>query len=441
MKTARQAAWKILRSGSTMPLREVDRVAAAYELDDRDRGLLRQLIGTEVRRRGSLRAIAAHFAKGKPSADVAAHLRLGIAQLCFLDRIPPHAAVSETVRSAADTLGLARGRYINGVLRSMQRALRPGYSGDPTRDLVGAGRHFEMPVFRDPTQHPLLWMEDALSMPAALAKRWHKRYGEEQATALARLAVKEPATSLVVLEGEREEVAAQLDLNTTPGTHPRVLLAPRGTLSTVFASEPFRHGRLTVQGETALRAAELLEAQEGERVLDLCAAPGGKTVMLAHAGAQVVAVDVNPTRLAPLEVNLARVGLLERVKTLVSDGCAALAESALFDGVLVDAPCSNTGVLAARPGARWRFGPKQTEELCAIQRSLLEGACKHVRDGGRLVYSVCSIEPEEGPQQVKRFLESHAGWELEEELVALPADAAAGGPLDGGFTARLRRNG
>ena len=118
----RHAAWRILRSGRSTPLREVDRVAAAYELDDRDRGLLRRLVGTEVRRRATLRAIVQHFAKGKPSPDVAAHLRLGVAQLCFLDRVPPHAAVSETVGATADTVSLARGRYVNGVLRTVQRA-------------------------------------------------------------------------------------------------------------------------------------------------------------------------------------------------------------------------------------------------------------------------------------------------------------------------------
>lgn len=427
----RHAAWRILRSGRSTPLREVDRVAAAYQLDDRDRGLLRRLVGTEVRRRATLRAIVQHFAKGKPSPDVAAHLRLGVAQLCFLDRVPPHAAVSETVGATADTVSLARGRYVNGVLRAVQRALRPGHVGDPRRDLVGVEQHFTEPVLRDPAAHPLLWLEDAYSMPAALLKRWQRRHGEERTRALAALALDEPPLSIVCLDGEREALAAELDLEAQPGAHPRVLLAPAGATGALVASAPFQEGRVTIQGETALRAAELLGVQPGERVLDLCAAPGGKTAVLARAGGDVLALDRNATRLAPMQANLSRLGV--RVRQAACDGTAGLHRGARFDAALVDAPCSNTGVLAARPGARWRFGPTAKAELEALQGRLLEEAAAHA---DRVVYSVCSIEPEEGPRRARAFVEAHPGWRLEEEVEALPAE---GGPADGGYAARLVR--
>ena len=122
----RVRAWRILRSGSTTPLREVDRAADQAEMDPRDRALLRKLVGCEVRRRGTLRALVARFARGKPNADVAAHLRLGLVQLFFLDRVPVHAAVSETVRAARDTIGMGRSRYVNAVLRAVLRARRSG---------------------------------------------------------------------------------------------------------------------------------------------------------------------------------------------------------------------------------------------------------------------------------------------------------------------------
>lgn len=436
MTGPRHAAWRILRSGRATPLREVDRVAAAYQLDDRDRGLLRRLVGTEVRRRATLRAIVQHFAKGKPSPDVAAHLRLGVLQLCLLDRIPPHAAISESVRACSDTVGLSRGRYVNGVLRSVQRALRPGHLQDPRRDVLGVEFHFTETVFRDPAAHPLLWLEDAYSLPAALLKRWQKRHGEERTRALAELGLGEPRLSIVCLRGDREALAAELDLGAEPGEHPRILLAPPGSTGALVASAAFGEGRVTIQGETALRAAELLGAAPEETLLELCAAPGGKTAVLAATGAQVIALDRNATRLTPLMGNLQRLGVPGSVHPAACEGASAVRPGASFDAVLVDAPCSNTGVLAARPGARWRFGPAALRDLGEVQSRLIADGAARVRPGGRLVYSVCSIEPEEGPRRVRSFLEASPGWRLDEELEALPAPE---GPVDGGYAARLVR--
>ena len=416
-------------------------MARSRGLDARDRGLLRRLIGTEVRRRGTLRALVAHFTRGKPSPAVAAHLRLGMAQLFFLDRVPAHAAISETVRATADTVGLPRGRYVNGVLRSAQRAARSGHCDDPRRDLPDRPWHFADPVFRDPEAHPHLWAEDALSLPAALMKHWSARYGPDRARALATLALEEPDLSLVVLgPSTRDAARAELEAAGVPtreGRHPAVLLAAPPHTESVLASAPFAQGRITVQGESALRAAELVGAGPGERVLDLCAAPGGKACLLASSGATVLACDANPTRLAPLAANLARVAPSATVHSLVADGTTALTPDATFDAVLLDAPCSNTGVLAARPGARWRFGPASQRELTALQSRLLRQAADHVRPGGRLVYSTCSLEPEENGRLVRAFLEARDGWTLDEECEDLPHPAGDGGPLDGGYRVRL----
>jgi len=438
----RLTAWKILRSKSTTPLREVDRFAAHAGLDDRDRGLLRHLVGTEVRRRGTLRAIVQKFARGKPSPDVTAHLRLGLAQLFFMDRVPPHAAVSETVRAAANTTGLGRGRYVNGVLRTILRERVPDHSGDPRRDVVGRPWHLKQPVFRDPELHPLLWAEDALNLPAALAKGWVRRHGTERAFELARLALEDAPLSLVALGIPRETLAqelAALDVPTVPGHHPDVLLAPSSETQRALDSPAFREGRATVQGETALSAAELLGAQEGMRVLDMCAAPGGKTAVLARTGAEVFALDVSAARLARVRSTLERLAPKARVHALASDSDSGLAPDATFDAALVDAPCSNTGVLSQRPGARWRYGPTQQRDLCALQASLLEGAAGHVRQGGRLVYSTCSLEPEENGQGVRAFLENHSEWTLVSERESTPAPSEAGGPTDGGYAALLER--
>ena len=164
----RLVAWLVLRRGGDAPLRAVNEAADHFELDARDRGLLRHLVGVEVRRRGTLRAILLRLAHRPPKTDLAAHLRLGLAQLFFLDRVPDHAAVSETVRAVTDTLGQAKGRTANAVLRSAIALRRDGASDDPRQDLPDCQYHLAEPIFRDPEQHPLLWAEDALSMPSTM---------------------------------------------------------------------------------------------------------------------------------------------------------------------------------------------------------------------------------------------------------------------------------
>jgi 16S rRNA (cytosine967-C5)-methyltransferase len=196
-----------------------------------------------------------------------------------------------------------------------------------------------------------------------------------------------------------------------------------------------------VQGETALRAAEAVGAAAGERVLDLCSAPGGKTAVLAASGAAVVALDASPERLERARETLARLGLAERVELAVNAPGALAGER--FDAVLVDAPCSNTGVLAARPEARWRFGPKTKRELGLLQARLLRQGAEHVAPGGRLVWSTCALDADENRRAVEGFLAEHAEFALETEQETLPdpaTDQASGaGPVDGGYFARLAR--
>lgn len=443
----RTTAWNVLRYGGTAPLRAVDRFAYEAGLEDRDRALVRRMVGTEVRHRGSLHAIVQNFARGKPSADVRTHLRLGVVQLLYLDQIPPHAAVSETVRATANGEGLPKGRYVNGVLREIQRHARHGNIGEPRQDLVGRPWFFDFPIWRDPEQHPFLWAEDALSMPGALVKRWAKRHGNGRAFALAELAQDEARVGLRVVRGEREAICAELaeiEVELCLGAAENMLSGESSDISAITSSAAFQEGRITVQGDTAAAAVELLDAKANETVLELCAAPGGKTAGLAGSGAKVLALDANPYRLAMAPAGLARLEPDARVMLAALDGTHGLAKGARFDTAFVDAPCSNTGVLAQRPGARWRFGPKVLRDLCALQARLLEEAAAHVRSGGRLVYSTCSIEPEENGQQVKRFLAAHPEWSAgtSHERLPLPDPEHPERPIsvDGGFAALLHRS-
>ncbi|MCA8979849.1 MAG: hypothetical protein H6831_12050 [Planctomycetes bacterium] len=435
----RRLAWEILRSGSSTPTRLVGAVADREGLDPRDRGLLRRLVGTDVRRRATLNAMLRELARGKPNRDLATILRIGLVQLYFLDQVPDHAAVSETMRAALDVLGPSKAKYVNAVLREAIRRRRSGHSGDPKRDFIGRDLHFADDLFRDPSEHPYLWAEDALSMPSALVKRWDKRHGRERAFALCEGALQEPPLSLRCVGVSSETIASELvvhDVSTVRGKHESVLIASASDTSAVLTSNAFREGRVTVQGAAALRAAELAGARSGERWLDLCAAPGGKTVVLAAAGASVLACDVDEGKLDRLRQTAERLRVLDRVETRLLEGGAPPAETD-FDGVFVDAPCSNTGVLAARPDARWRFGPAQRHELGALQTELLEAGAARVRKGGTLVWSTCSIEPEENGQLIKAFLERHDDYELALEHEILPDPAADEGPVDGGYAARL----
>jgi 16S rRNA (cytosine967-C5)-methyltransferase len=436
----REIAWRVLRSGATAPLREVDRAARENRLDPRDRALLRRFVGTEIRRRGTLRALVRRFARGKPDPDLATHLHLGLVQLFFLDQIPDHAAIAETVAAAKRTLGPKKAGYVNAVLRAALDARRPGSSGDPRRDLPLRAVHVSEPVFPDPKEHPLLWAEDALSLPAVLVRRWMRRYGEDRAFALARGALAEPDLSLRVL-APREVVVQALEALGCPartGGHPRILLVAADQAETVLASDLFSHGSITVQGETALRSGEMLGAREGERLLDACAAPGGKTAVLAECGARVLACDASAERLARVRGALRRLAPAGRVDLAVCEAAQGVARESC-DGVLVDVPCSNTGVLAQRPEARWRFDAVSRRSLAGLQERLLCECAQRVRPRGRLVYSTCSLEPEENRRRVEAFLSACPDFSLEEEFEALPDPRGPSGPVDGGYAARLRR--
>jgi 16S rRNA (cytosine967-C5)-methyltransferase len=433
----RRLAWEVLRSGEAIPTRRVASIAARHELEGRDRGLLRHLVSTEARRRGTLAALLRHLAHSRFHADLAAHLRLGLVQLFFSDQIPDHAALSETVQAAHDTLGPSKARTVNAVLRAAVELRVEGHCDDPRRDLVGRDLSLAEQVFRDPGEHPLLWAEDALSMPAAFMKPWTRRFGVDGARELARAFLEPSPLSVRCVRGDRAALAAEFE-GVVPSAHPAIFLLPAEAAASVIASGAFRRGDLSIQGEAALRAAELCEAREGEAWLDLCAAPGGKAAVLAAAGARVTACDVSVKRIERARETLARLGVADAVEWIALEEGAPPAVGEM-DGVLVDAPCSNSGVLGARPDARWRHGPAARTALARLQTDLLCAGAERTAIGGRLVYSTCSIEPEENEQRVRAFLETRPSWRLDEQLATHPRPGEPGGSADGGFAARLLR--
>lgn len=345
-------------------------------LDARDLGLARAIAVTGLRRLGTIRqALAERLEKPMRDSRVEALLVAGAAQILFLD-VPDHAAVGTAVDLAREEPRLARaGGLVNAVLRRLARE----------RDAILA--EAEADPFRD--------------TPAWLAARWISACGEDRAAAIARAHRGEAALDLSVkadAEAWGETLGARL--------------LPTGTLR-IAARTPvpdlpgYAEGAWWVQDAAAALPARLLAPRPGERIADLCAAPGGKTAQLAAAGASVLAVDRSAKRLARLSENLARLGLA--AETRASDALA-LEEGERFDAVLLDAPCTSTGTLRRHPDVAWIKTAEDVVKLADLQQRLIDKAARLTKPGGRLVYCTCSLEPEEGEAQAAAFLARHSDF-------------------------------
>jgi 16S rRNA (cytosine967-C5)-methyltransferase len=307
------------------------------------------------------------------NARLLALLATGAAQILFLD-VPDHAAVDLAVRLARAEKNLQHAAgLVNAVLRRLARE----------RDAVLAQA--------DPLH---------VDTPGWLAARWSAAYGTERARAIAAAHVTAASVDVTVKDD-------------APGWAERLggIVLPTQSVR-LIARTPVRElpgyaeGAWWVQDAAAALPARLLGPRPGERIADLCAAPGGKTAQLAHAGAQVVAVDKSARRLSRLADNMARLGLSVDVR----EADVLELDEAPFDAVLLDAPCSATGTIRRHPDVAWAKRPEDVAVLAGLQRQLLDKAAALVRRGGRLVYCTCSLEPEEGEAQIASFLARHGSF-------------------------------
>ncbi len=418
-------------------------------LGEADRRLATQLVYGVLRRRGTLRALLEPFIN-RPAHKVEAWLwealYLGACQLALLTHIPTHAAVHETVELAVSFGRPGARGFLNGILRRVAELMTEVRTSIAAVDALplehGEYRRLSRPAFPDPATHPHEYLAAAFSLPDWLVQRWLPRYGFEECQRLGFwFAGSAPLTvRCQPLRCSREQLLLEL-LQTghaaERGDHPQaVRMHESGPIRDLPG---YADGWFSVQDESAMRVASALAPEPGETVLDLCAAPGGKTTHLAELmqnTGHIVACDVDEQRLKTV-VNLTqRLGLtiVEPCRLRRDDG--ADVPLGPFDRVLVDVPCSNTGVLGKRPEARWRLRPDDLRHLVALQTRLLHTAAERVRPGGVILYSTCSIEPEENRQVVDAVLESNPELRLE-----AAQDAVPGRPADGGFWARLRRNG
>jgi 16S rRNA (cytosine967-C5)-methyltransferase len=409
-------------------LDEYFEASGAHALEPREEALARAIATATLRHLGSIkRALDARLTKGLPSEPrLFAVLATGAAQILYLG-VPDHAAVDLAVTLVrADRQLAPLGGLVNAVLRRIARE-----------------------------QEQILAEADPLGgdTPAWLARRWIERYGEADARRIAAAHGVEPAVDLTV-KADPEVWAERLGGFVLPTGSVRLVQR-----TPIRELPGYDEGAWWVQDAAAALPARLLRAEPGERVADLCAAPGGKTAQLAATGARVTAVERSQRRIERLRRNLERLGLAADAR--VADVLAFADEP--FDAVLLDAPCSATGTIRRHPDVAWTKRESDVIALAGVQSALLDRAAALVRPGGRLVFSTCSLEPEEGERQVEAFLARHEGAfrrdpvEADEipgiaefltplgELRTLPFHFEGGSPgraggVDGFFAARLLRD-
>lgn len=440
----RRAALDILQrlEGSTLHADDlIDQELSRNRLQGADRGLLTELVFGVLRHQGTLDHYLRQLVQQpleKLEQPVLLLLRLGLHQLRYLDRIPAHAAVHASVELAKQLFPRAKG-MVNGVLRSYLR--RAGELSLP-----------------DPEHQPAAWLAATYSLPEWLADQWLQLLPREEAAQLGTSSLKVPPITLRTnsLRISREVLLSQLQnagiaaepCHYAPGG---IRLLSRGP---VMELPGFHEGFWTVQDEASQLVSLLLDPQPGEQVLDMCAAPGGKTTHLAQLmgdRGQVTATDLNQRRIRKISESAERLDLT-CIQALAADALQpAYLYGRQFDRVLLDAPCSGLGVIRRNPEAKWRLTPAEVTRCALRQRLLLETAVTRLKPGGVLVYATCSTAYEEDEAIITDFLSRHPAFVIEDDVPLLhshPDICSSDGMLrtwphrhgcDGFFAARLKR--
>jgi 16S rRNA (cytosine967-C5)-methyltransferase len=361
-------------------------------LSDRDRALMRRLVATILRRLGTLGHVLSRLLdRGVPTDAPRAQsaLLIGAAQILWMD-VPDHAAVDLSVRLVqSDRRAAKYAGLVNAVLRRCAR------EGQPLIDEVKSKN---------------------LDIAPWLFARWSTHYGADTASEIAHAIGQDPSFDITV-KSDPEQWATRLHGETLPTGSVRTLLQGSVTMLPGFTD-----GQWWVQDAAAALPAHLFGDVAGKNIVDLCAAPGGKTAQLIHGGARVTAVDRSPARMARLRDNLARLSL--EAECVVADGAEWLGQNhgEGFDGILIDAPCTSTGTIRRHPDIGWLRQESDIAPLVATQKRLLQKAVAALKSGGMLVYCTCSLEPEEGEQAIAELLRS----ETSVQRLPVGADEVAG---------------
>lgn len=411
--------------------------SAADELEPRDRAEVREYVQNILRRRSYLDFLIDEFSNVKINemkSSLKNILRLGIYDMVFMDSTPDYAAINESVEIAKYTLGSRTGDLVNAIMRNLQRDID----------------NLPKPSFEDRTK----LVATTFSHPEWLVKRWTKRFGEREAFQLMQANNQRPVYYVRAnnLRTKTENFKLRMTKNDIeftesdwlPGYFQVESVAPfitKGWLDKGFCQ---------IQDIAAGFAPYLLDPEPGETVYDLCAAPGTKSILMSDlmdGEGDILAVDISSERLDKLAASALNYHA-ENIKIRRADVTELELDEA--DAVLLDAPCTGTGVLSKRADLRWRRDEESLKNSVELQKKLLDSAAKMVKKGGRLVYSTCSLEEEENMEQIMNFLDAHENFEMESVEGYVPEEVMMDGKLayqtfphkhncDGHFGVRLKR--
>ena len=394
-----------------------------------DRGLCHEITLGVLRRKLFLDRLIDDLSKGrKLDAEVRIALQIGLFQMIFLDRIPPHSAINESVELVARAKKISAKSFVNALLRSYQRnAVEPTFEDEIDKISIS-------------TSHPR-W----------LVERWINQFGFGEASALCEANNCPPALSFRLVGSDRERQETLADLASLDGLRPSKLV--EGCFAVEKMSEKLAslsdRNRIYFQDEGSQFVANAVVAEGGSRILDVCAAPGGKTTMIASSGDKnVVAGDIHFSRAQRLRETCGK-HWMAGVSVVQYDAENMIPfEPSSFDTVFVDAPCSGTGTIRHNPEIRYSTEPDDIHQLSSKQLRILKNASELVKPGGRLIYSTCSLESEENEAVCDRFLREPLGFELTVPKVPPRFLTSAGfartfphrDDLDGFFIAVFRLN-
>ena len=426
-------------------------------LAGREAGLAMEIALGAVRRLITIEHVlsrAARYDSRRVNSEMRAILAIGAYQVIWLDRIPEFAAVDETVELTRRALNQRAAGMANAILRNLTRAIEArGIEWERlnSRHVRTDWRRaclFREPVLPDPNadKHSAAHLAAATGLRRPRYAALVKQYGAQRAEAVAWAQQAAPVTVIhrnaLRIDAGIFQDRIQRELGDEAEWTPDGVFVPAD--ANVLDTPLFQEGRAYVQDMTARAAALLLDVRPGERILDFCAAPGGKSIVLAEClldRGEILACDASPDRIQHLAENIRRLRLTSVRAHLLQTSDASDADlQREFDAALVDVPCSNSGVFARRPEARLGFTREKLDSLCELQAVLLRKTASCVRPGGRLVYSTCSIEPDENERIVEAFLHEQPQWRQLLARLTLPE----WGPKpsdwrDGGFAALLVR--
>lgn len=438
---ARLIAVKILnrleRSGSYID-KLVDFELNSGNLSDLDKALLQEIVYGVTRWKSKLDWVLIGFFHGdfqKCFNYVKNALRIGLYQILYLDKVPNSAAIDEAVEIVKRKQGKKTAGLINGVLRNIARNVENIRYPKENED-----RAFYISVMES---HPK-WM----------VSKWVARFGEEDAVKLLKKNNEIPQQTIKLnpLKITRDEIFQLFKEHNVDYLESEFIEGSIKILTTKIKMQKtdlFKDGKITIQDTSATLAAKLLGVKEGERVLDLCAAPGGKTSQFAedsNGKGEIVAVDLFEARVNLINENIKRLGY-KNVTAITSD-IRNLEVQGEFDAVQVDVPCSGVGTISKKPDIKWSFERENLLKLSKIQLEFLEKAASYVKVGGRVVYSTCTIETEENEDVIVKFLEKNKNFELDKAENYLNEKVCSNGMMqtfphihntDGAFAARLKR--